>query len=185
MSSFVAFSRYRRDDKLSTESVLVFRRISFFAVIRIIHRLAESAPFGRSKIVYRIQIRYKFVSESEIFCRDSFSLLTRFPRFFAHKLVAGRMQSVYRTEHAVLKPSEIEFVILISSVMTAYIVAPPGIADVGRRRSHIRLEIQSTPGHSAVSAETYRIPVASYARITRQYHRALTFVRHIESMIMI
>ena len=137
------------------------------------------------QVVYRIYIRDHPVSQTQILFGGAADLFFRLPRFFAHKFVARRMKSVDRAEYAELQPPEIQLVVLISHVVTAYVVTPPCVSHVGRRRRHVRLKIERSPRHRAVSAETYRIPVTAYARVSRQDQHPLSLVAHVERMVMV
>ena len=85
-----------------------------------------------------------------------------------------------------LEPAQIELVIFrIAHVVTADIVGPMGIADVGSGVSKIGLEIQSVPGDSCITAEAQRIPVGPDACIPGKDQRTLAVFGQIQGVVVV
>ena len=69
------------------------------------------------------------------------------------------MKSVNGAEYTVLKPAEIKLVILNTTHMTAYVMAPPGVACVSGAVCEIGLEIKALPAYNGVAREAEGIAV--------------------------
>ena len=136
-------------------------------------------------MVFRVKIGNEPVPEPEIFARDRLGGGAALPRLLAHKFVGGGMQTVDGREHAELQPSDIELIVFIAEMMPAYIVAPPGIAHVRRRRRHIGLEFERAPGHEGVARKAHGIAMAPLFGIAGENERALALVFLIEEMIVV
>ena len=70
-------------------------------------------------------------------------------------------------------------------MVSAYVVAPPRIADVGRRSGHIRLEFQARPRHGGIAGKSHGIAVAALFRVARQYERALALVLLVQELVVV
>ena len=95
------------------------------------------------------------------------------------------MQAIDRTEHAELQPSEIQFVVFFSAMVSADIMTPPSIADVGCRCGKIGLKAERRPVDHRISAESQRITVRPDPRVARQNQRTLALRRLIADVIVI
>ena len=95
------------------------------------------------------------------------------------------MQSVYGAEHAELNVTNVHLSVSFAVHMPAYIVTPPGIPCVSRRRREIRQVRQRIVGNVRVARKTYGVSMGSYPRISRKYYRRIFRNRIVDIMIMV
>ena len=95
------------------------------------------------------------------------------------------MQAHDGGEYSELQPSAGHLVILFSQHMSADIVAPESIADIGGGRRKIRLKIQGIPGYQSITGKAYGIPVAARTRISGKDHGTFFVPSVIQIMIVI
>ena len=95
------------------------------------------------------------------------------------------MQAVNGREHTQLQPPHLHFIIPITRLMTANIMTPCGVANVGRSCREIGLEIQGFPGHIGITGEAHRIPLAAGTGISREEHGTLSVPGNVQNMQMI
>ena len=112
-------------------------------------------------IIGAVQIRDQFMPQPQEVFRNGLYSAAALPGFFAHKIRIAGVQAVNGAENTVLKPAQIQFIILITLHMSANIMAPPSITSVGSCIGEIGLEIQAFPGTDGITGETQRIPVAA------------------------
>ena len=136
-------------------------------------------------VTFGINIRNHRVTEAEIFFRDESRTVHEYPRFFSERFSFGAMESHYRRKRAVLNTSHVKFVIRFAAEMSAYVVAPPGIADVRCGSGEVREIIQSSVRNRRIAGKTYRISVRTYLAVSRKYKRIFVIYRIVEIMIVI
>ena len=81
------------------------------------------------------------------------------------------MQAHDGRKHAKLQPADIEFIVPPAALVTADVMAPPGVARICRGCGKIRLKLEHMPVDKGVTGETQRITVAADTRVTRQNQR--------------
>ena len=181
----VRLFRYGTYQKIAAEHILALRPVRLRAVVGIIHGFAKRAPRGVRHIIFRIKIGNKPVAQTEQGFCHGFRRGRALPRFFAHKLVCGGVQTVDRRKYAELQPADIKFVVLVAEMVSAYVVTPPRITDIGRRRGHIRLEFQARPRHGGIARKSHGIAVAALFCVARQYERALALVLLVQELVVV
>ncbi len=105
------------------------------------------------------------MAQAQEFLHHSADLRSEPPRFLGIEPAARRVQAHDRREDTILHPPAAELIVLHALHMSADIVAPHAIADVGRGRREIRLEIKRLPRHDRIARKTDRITVASGSRV--------------------
>ena len=69
------------------------------------------------------------------------------------------MQTVNWGKYAKLYPAKCQLIVTIAKHMSADIVTPPAISNIGSCAGKIRLEIQGLPGYDTITGEAYWISV--------------------------
>ena len=91
------------------------------------------------------------MAQAQEFIHRSAHLRLKAPGLLAVKLIFRAVQTVDRREHAELIPSSLQLIILVAVHMTADIMTPPAVTDVGSRTGKIGLELQRFPGDHRIS----------------------------------
>ncbi len=107
------------------------------------------------------------------------------PGLLAVKLVACAVKTVDRRKNAVLIPSRLQLVVLYSHHVSADIMAPPAVTDVGGRIGKIRLEVKGFPGNHRIPRKSYRVSVRPRSRITGKGHGTLSVSAAVQKMIVV
>ena len=92
------------------------------------------------------------------------------------------MKTHDRRKDPVLCPAGGHLVILISKHMSADIMAPPSITDVGGCGCKVWLKIKGIPGNMSISGKAYRISVASGTCISGKGHGTFSVSGTVQEM---
>ena len=101
------------------------------------------------------------MAQSERIAHSHFCFFFEAPGFFSVKLAAGAVKSHNGRECTKLGPAGHHLIIFIAHHMTADIVAPPAIADIGCGFCKIRLKIQRLPGGHRITGKSDGITMAA------------------------
>ncbi len=169
---FVPRFSNRCDNKLRTEIIFVFAFVCFRTIwVFIIHRFANCPAVRARSVIHCIEIRQQPVAKPHKFRSNGFNALWVLPRLLAHKLVWGWMKAHYRWKNTKLNPSEIQLIVLFAEAVTAYVMAPPCITDIGCGWGKVRLKIKRSPPLVSISRKAERIAVRACARKPWKYER--------------
>ena len=125
------------------------------------------------------------MTQSERIAHGHFRFFLKSPGFFSVKLAAGAVKPHDRRECAKLRPASHHLIVFVAQHMTADVVAPPAIADIGCGFCKIGLEIQRLPGCHRIPGKTDRITMTARSCIAGEGHRPLAFSLTVEEMKMI
>ena len=135
--------------------------------------------------VHAVQIRNHRVPLTQSRRRRLLRRIAVSPRLLAHKRVRRGMQPHDGGVLSELHPAGIQLVATDAEHVAADVVAPPGVADVGRVRREIRLEIEALPGDHCVARKTERIAVRACLRVAREDQRPLAVAPGIQRMVVV
>src|ERR1700744_5926949 len=121
------------DDQLASKEVLVWILICFLGLRKLpVQGMDEGLIMRRGASIHRVQIRNQLVSEAHGLLHDIAALHVELPRLSEIEYVVVAMQSEDGRPAAQLVPARGTFVVLVAVHVSADVVAPPAIADVGR-----------------------------------------------------
>lgn len=105
-----------------------------------------------NRVVHGIQVRQQPMAQAKKLAHGVMNFFFESPRLFSVEFTAAAVQTVDRRKDAELIPARFHLIVLVSQHMTADIMTPPSITDVGCRAGKIGLEIQRFPGNQRVTA---------------------------------
>ena len=156
----------RRRYQLTAKKILISCLISPILLrTLIIHRADHRQIFPVIPIIHGIQIRNHPVPLPQGLPHDLSCLPLKPPGFLAVKLAFCAVKAHNRRINPKLGPSCRQFIILIALHMSADVMAPPAIADIGCHSRKMRLKIKGFPCRNRVPGKSHRIAVASGTRI--------------------
>ena len=112
-------------------------------------------------------------------------LLFKSPRFLAVKFTAGTVKTHNRRKNTILRPTGCHFIIFVTQHMSANIMAPPAISNIGSCIGKIRLKIERLPGNHCIPGKSNRISVTSRTCISGKRHRTFSISFAVKKMKMI
>ena len=107
------------------------------------------------------------------------------PRLFLHPPGTGAMQTINGRKYAKLHPAQQKLHILVAAHMTADVVTPPAVTDVGRCSGKVGLKLQRFPSYGCITGEADGIPVAAGTGIAGEKHRPLAISGNVQNMQMV
>ncbi len=116
-----------------------------------IQGLQKRLVLQRRADAHRVQVRQQTVAEPQELLHHGRALGPVQPRFLGRELAVGGMQPHDRGEDAELYPAGRELVVARPAHVSANVVAPPSVADVGSGAGKLGLELERGPAHDAVA----------------------------------
>ena len=101
------------NQKLTSEQILIRYFVSLFPVVEIIHGGADGHAIQMGLVVGSVNVRNQSMTEpQEVFCHHT-GRIAALPGFLTHVIVAGGVQPVDGAEHTVLKPADVQLIVLV------------------------------------------------------------------------
>ena len=178
--------RNGRNHQLTAEPILIGHFVGRVALgMAVIHRLHQGQTLRMGAVVHGIDIGEQRMAQPQPILDDCLRLPVVDPGLLAGKLAVGAVEPVHRGQHTQLQPADKHLIIPIAAHMAADIMAPPGIADIGRHGGELGLELQRLPGHKGIAGEADGITLAAGAGIAGEEHGTLAVAGNIQNVQMI
>ncbi len=157
------------------EEVLVFRPVGLplFRIL-IVQGLYEGFVLLKGPVVHGVQIGDHPVAETEKLPHHLMNLHGETPGLFPSEVPFGAVETVDGREHPELYPAQNQHIVPGSAHVSADVMAPPAVADVGGGAGKVRLKVQGRPGSHRISGKTDGIAVRAVAGIPGKGHGTLS-----------
>ena len=177
---------HRHHDQLRSKIILIGNPVRLLlARLIVIHGQDQRRILRPRAMIHGIQIGNQLMAQAQEIIHGRAHLRLKAPGLLAVKLIFRAVQPVDGRKYAQLIPAPLQLVVLIAVHVPADVMAPPAVADVGRRAGEIGLEPQGFPGDHRVSGKAHGISVGARPRVTGEGHRPLSVPGIVQEMEMV